>query len=99
MRESPPPPHTHTVDDLTAPPSPPHTHTFTQEYVRARIRTFAKDFAREAAPELPPDAIDELTARVLAATVPAPFMLMPSGGPLLQAGQGQYRLEFRHECL
>ncbi|KAI8463749.1 MAG: hypothetical protein J3K34DRAFT_526758 [Monoraphidium minutum] len=69
-----------------------------EEYVRGRIRQFARDFAREIAPGLAPDAIDAATARALGAAAPAALMPLPAAPAALQAGQGQYRLEFRHEC-
>jgi len=43
--------------------------------------------------------VDDAANRVLGAAEPAALMaLPPAGGSALQAGQGQYRLEFRHEC-
>jgi hypothetical protein len=69
-----------------------------EEYVRGRIRAFAREFAKEAAPHLAPEAVEELTNRVLGLGGPTALMALPPAAPGLQAGQGQYRLEFRHEC-
>jgi hypothetical protein len=48
-----------------------------------------------------PDAVDDAANRViLGAAEPAALLPLAAGpaAPALQAGQGQYRLEFRHEC-
>lgn len=80
-------------------PGPVTAHLYPpQEYVRGRIRQFARDFAKEIAPTLTPEAIDDTTNRVLGATEPSALMALAPAAPGLQAGQGQYRLEFRHEC-
>ncbi|KAI8470506.1 MAG: hypothetical protein J3K34DRAFT_521291 [Monoraphidium minutum] len=70
-----------------------------EEYVRGRIRQFARDFAKQVAPGMAPDAVDEAANRVLlGAAEPAALPALAPAAPVLQAGQGQYRLEFRHEC-
>lgn len=67
--------------------------------MRGRIRQFAREFAKQVAPAMAPEAVDEAANRVImGAAEPAALLPIAPAAPALQAGQGQYRLEFRHEC-
>lgn len=96
------------------PAHPAHLVDLLQEYVRTRVRQFAKDFAEEVVPDLPEAQLEAITARILAragsppALLTAPSLGLPVGmgvsamgavGGIAPAPAGPLALEFRHDCL